>query len=97
MRIGDRESLTFPEKPSSRRYKRFTEDNWSDGGGSQKRLAIIQSLDIPAQITRVESLEIVGRLSVAIEPRYEWVQRRQDPSGWENAPLGFRMRFDFSL
>src|SRR5215469_5634929 len=48
MRVRDRESLAFPEKPSSRGYKGLAENDWSDRNSPKERLAIVERLGVPA-------------------------------------------------
>src|SRR5215472_6820062 len=87
--------LAFPEKLSSRRYEGLAEDDWSNRNRPKKRHPIVQSLDVPAELTRVKRLKVVRRLPVAVEPEDEAPHARQNASEKQTVCLGRQFLVDF--
>src|ERR1700761_7479272 len=94
MRVGDRKSLTLPEQSPSRRHEGFTEDDRRDGHRAQDWLAIIELLDVSAQIARVKGLKIPGCLTIAIKPGNKAVHTTQDRFALRSAYFSFGVSID---
>src|SRR5437016_5961338 len=68
MGVGYGKALRFPEESACRGHKCLAQYHWRDRHHSQERLSVIQRLGTSRQSARKETLIIVGRLGVAIEP-----------------------------
>src|SRR3989442_10067490 len=68
MGVRDGKALRFPEESACRGHKCLAKYHWRDRHNSQERLSVIQRLGASPQSARKETLIIVGRLAVAIEP-----------------------------